>query len=492
MALVARRLGKSVLLLERGRHPRFAIGESSTPLTNLLLEEFADRYDMPWLRPLSKWGTWQSKCPQLPCGLKRGFSFYFHTLNQTWKPRLDRANELLVAASPTDALADTHWFRPDFDAQFVHEAQTLGVDYVDEIELSAPRGGPGDWELTGRRASVLQHFRAVYLIDASGPRGYLSRAWSLPECPWPDFPNTQALFSHFIEVPRWETGRCGTAERPPFPPDAAALHHVFPGGWAWVLRFNQGVTSAGCAVTDELAADLKLARGAPAWDELLVRYPSLGEQFQGAKSIQKFTHVPRLSYRAEKIVGPGWCLLPGAAGFIDPLLSSGFILNLLGLERLARLWEDGVTPDEMNYGAAVEGDLLVTAALVGALYRTMDDPASFRALTLLYFAAASYSETARRLGRPERAPGFLLRQSPGFSEGFQRCLAWAGRVSAARLRTEVGRVIAPFDIAGLCTPGKRNWYGCDAADLLASPEKLGVSQLEILAMLRRVGFPAVG
>ena len=211
MALVARRLGKSVLLLERGRHPRFAIGESSTPLTNLLLEEFADRYDMPWLRPLSKWGTWQSKCPQLPCGLKRGFSFYFHTLKQTWKPRLDRANELLVAASPTDALADTHWFRPDFDAQFVHEAQTLGVDYVDEIELSAPRGGPGDWELTGRRASVFQHFRAAYLIDASGPRGYLSRAWSLPECPWPDFPNTQALFSHFIEVPRWETGRCGTA-----------------------------------------------------------------------------------------------------------------------------------------------------------------------------------------------------------------------------------------------------------------------------------------
>ena len=35
------------MLIERGRHPRFAIGESSTPLANLLLEELADRYDLP-------------------------------------------------------------------------------------------------------------------------------------------------------------------------------------------------------------------------------------------------------------------------------------------------------------------------------------------------------------------------------------------------------------------------------------------------------------
>ena len=36
------RRGWRVALVERGRHPRFAIGESSTPLANLLLEELAD------------------------------------------------------------------------------------------------------------------------------------------------------------------------------------------------------------------------------------------------------------------------------------------------------------------------------------------------------------------------------------------------------------------------------------------------------------------
>ena len=47
LAMIARRLGRSVILLERGRHPRFAIGESTTPLTNLLWEELAQRYELP-------------------------------------------------------------------------------------------------------------------------------------------------------------------------------------------------------------------------------------------------------------------------------------------------------------------------------------------------------------------------------------------------------------------------------------------------------------
>jgi choline dehydrogenase-like flavoprotein len=72
MAMIARRLGRSVVLIERGRHPRFAIGESSTPLANLLLEELARAYDLPMLLPLCKWGAWQRTYPQIACGMKRG------------------------------------------------------------------------------------------------------------------------------------------------------------------------------------------------------------------------------------------------------------------------------------------------------------------------------------------------------------------------------------------------------------------------------------
>ena len=38
-------------------------------------------------------------------------------------------NHFLVAASPHDAIADTHWYRADFDQFLVEQAQKLGVEY---------------------------------------------------------------------------------------------------------------------------------------------------------------------------------------------------------------------------------------------------------------------------------------------------------------------------------------------------------------------------
>src|SRR5438094_5157024 len=91
-AMVARRLGLSVLLLERGSHPRFAIGESSSPLANLLLEQLARRYDLPRLLPLTEYGKWQRTYPEIGCGLKLGFSFYAHTYGRPFVPRVARSN----------------------------------------------------------------------------------------------------------------------------------------------------------------------------------------------------------------------------------------------------------------------------------------------------------------------------------------------------------------------------------------------------------------
>src|SRR5437764_3539484 len=133
MAMIARRLGRSVVLLERGQHPRFVIGESSTPLANLLLEELARRYNLSALLPLAKWGSWQKDHPEIGCGLKRGFTFYHHTFDQPFDPA--RENQLLVGASPHDEIADTHWYRPDFDWFLLREAQNLVVEFLDRCEL---------------------------------------------------------------------------------------------------------------------------------------------------------------------------------------------------------------------------------------------------------------------------------------------------------------------------------------------------------------------
>lgn len=42
---------------------------------------------------------------------------------------------MLVAASPRDEIADTHWYRPDFDHFLVREAQRIGVIYHDQVKI---------------------------------------------------------------------------------------------------------------------------------------------------------------------------------------------------------------------------------------------------------------------------------------------------------------------------------------------------------------------
>src|SRR5688572_15505204 len=138
-ALALRRRNRRVVLIERGRHPRFAIGESTTPLTNLLLEELADRYDLPQVRAFSKWGTWQRTHPHLGCGLKRGFTFMFHRRHEAFVGGAEHERQLLVAASPHDDVADTHWYRPDFDHALVQMAQEAGAIYLDETRIDAMR-----------------------------------------------------------------------------------------------------------------------------------------------------------------------------------------------------------------------------------------------------------------------------------------------------------------------------------------------------------------
>jgi FADH2 O2-dependent halogenase len=116
----------------------------------------------------------------------------------------------------------------------------------------------------------------------------------------------------------------------------------------------------------------------------------------------------------------------------------------------------------------------------------------FKRLTLLYFAAASFSETVRRLGRPSLAPGFLLGAHPDFGPELIACAraASARPRGAARgeLEARIDRAIAPFDAAGLADRGRRDWYPVLAEDVLASAAKLGATPDEVRRLLERTGL----
>jgi len=485
LAAIARRLGRSVVLIERGRHPRFVIGESSTPLANLLLEEIALRHDLPRLLPLCKWGTWRHTYPHIGCGLKRGFSFYHHTATQPWHPDPLHSRELLVAASPSDPIADTHWFRPDFDAFLFSEAAQLGVETLEETHLDPPEFSPASIRIRGRNPQGPVSLRARLLIDASGPRGFLHQSLGLQEPVPPTFPETHAVFGHFENVTRWDVLH-PPAPTPPYAPDDAALHHLFDDGWMWVLRFANGLVSAGFARTGPARSPSAESE----WRSWLDRCPDIARCFESARPVRPLTSLPRLAFRTSVAAGPRWAMLPIAAGFVDPLLSTGFTLSLLGIQRIATLLENIAEPDFDGYASTVLGDLDATFTLVGALYRALPDFDSFRQLAMLYFTSAIWTETARRLGRPECARGFLLRDDPEFSRGFQDCLRLAGNAPAHHVRDAVRRTIEPFNLGGLADDRKQHWYGCDAADLFASAHRIGASHEEIRSLLQRAGFPS--
>ena len=144
------------------------------------------------------------------------------------------------------------------------------------------------------------------------------------------------------------------------------------------------------------------------------------------------------------------------------------------------------------YARITQDELDVTERLVGALYANMGDAALFRRLSLLYFAAASYSEAARRLGRPELAPGFLLHAHPRFGGELRECAALAaGRhrgPERVALSARIDRAIEPFDIAGLLDGTRRGWYPVLARDLVAGASKLDATVDDIYRLLERCGF----
>jgi FADH2 O2-dependent halogenase len=497
--MIARRLGYRVMLLERGRHPRFGIGESASPLAGVVIEQLADRYDLPRLRPLSAFGTWQRTYPDVVCGLKRGFTYFKHERDQRYRVAADASNRLLVAASPSDELSDTHWLRSDVDHFLVREAIDLGAEYVDEVTLERVKDLDGDPVLEGHRHGQPVCLRARFVVDASGPRGFLSRALQIRERGFDGYPATQALFSHFVDVPRCaDLADFDERDAPPYPIDDAALHHVFDGGWMWVLRFGNGVTSAGIAVDEALARELRLADGEAAWQRWLAMYPSIRNQFAGARPIREFTWMPRVADRAAVAEGNGWAMLPSAAAFIDPLFSTGIPMTLLGIERLATILESGTAglktrlyndqrerrgggslDPPVMWGAYNEVTLAEadhTARFIAGCYAAFPRFDVFAAYSMFYFVAASFSEMARRLTPAQPGRGFLFAADPDMAPAIARMSPAAQMpTNVASYAREIAAVCDGFNIAGLCDPTKRNSYGVDLEDTVRGAAKLGLS-----------------
>src|SRR6202044_1125865 len=103
-----------------------------------------------------------------------------------------------------------------------------------------------------------------------------------------------------------------------------------------------------------------------AWQRLVERLQQIESQFKEASACQPFRHMPAISFRSSTIAGKRWAMLPSAAGFVDPLLSTGFALTLTGIERLAQIIHEHRDSADLarqlqGYAQETDGDLLATS-----------------------------------------------------------------------------------------------------------------------------------
>ena len=364
-ALALRQRGRRVALIERGRHPRFAIGESSTPLANLLLEELADRYDLPRIRPFSKWGTWQRTRPGRRLRPEARLQFFFHELGRAVRRRRRRTRSSAARRRQPARRDRRHALVP---ARLRSRARARGGARAAPSTSTrrASRDPAGE-----RRADARGHAPtgarsaspARFVIDASGPRGFLHGALGPGERRRDGCRRRRVSTRTSTASTRWDR-RARRRRAPPYPSTTPALHHVFPGGWIWVLRFNNGITSAGAALTDPLAAALACVRRRSRPGIVCLRgcLP-----FATSSATARADAAVRATRRAWRSAAHGRRRELGAAavgrGVIDPLLSTGFPLTLLGIARLLDLLETTFA------GAGTRGALADTRGHTGGAGR---------------------------------------------------------------------------------------------------------------------------
>ena len=511
LARVARVAGHDVTLVERGSHPRFALGESSTPLAAIALERLAARYGLDDLHALAAYGRWSARLPDLRRGLKRGFTFYRHARGRPFDNDESNRNRLLVAASPDDAAADAHWLREDVDAFLVRRAQGAGVRYLDRTVLEALERHRGRFGLRGARPEGSVRLAADLVVDASGPDGFLARQLPLKAALPSGALHTGLVYGHFRGARPLRRVAGAAFPAGPYPDEPAAVHHLLDEGWMYELAFDHGVVSAGFVIEGADALQSLAERPpAEAFHALARRYPSLAAQYETAVPVRPVAAIPRLQRRLSRAAGDGWALLPHVFQFWSPLFSTGIAWSLLGVERLGLLLERAAGPaaagaDRLaagleRYDALLRAEADHLRRLVEPAYRCRRDFDAFDACAQAYFAAASYNEARQRLCPAPREcggewawSGLLGATDPVLREIVEHASRLLEDGPPEPLIDAVRRVIAPRNLAGLADPARRRLYPADPEALVAAADLLGLTRDEMRSRLPWLrGEPAAG
>ncbi|GAB2589439.1 tryptophan 7-halogenase [Streptomyces capparidis] len=332
LAAVLARNGVRVLLIDAGTHPRFAVGESTIPYTSALTRVIAERYRVPEIAPLATFKGIQRHVSR-NCGKKQNFGFVYHREGGLQDPA--EINQLVI---PAALRTETHLFRQDIDAYLYNIALRYGVHgmpstRVTDVEIDPERG-------VLLRSSDGVEYHARYVVDASGFRSPLAERFDLRENPTRGRHHSRTMFTHMIGVRPFDQAPAAKLHDQPSPWHHGTLHHVFDGGWLWVIPFDnhKGAQNALCSVglTLDPRTHPKGEQSAQQeFDAFLARFPDIAHQFRDAVPARPWVSTGRLQYSSKQTVGERFCLTAHAAGFTDALYSRGLTNSLEVVNALA-------------------------------------------------------------------------------------------------------------------------------------------------------------
>jgi FADH2 O2-dependent halogenase len=333
LACILAKHGVSTLLLEGASHPRFTIGESLIPETGIRLRILGEKYGVPEIGWIGAFHALRDKVSS-NCGVKRSFSYMYHSAGKDHQP--EHVNQLPTLTPPFGP--DSHLFRQDTDSYLATLAVQYGAVFKQQTRIEDLRFENDFVEL---RASGGETFRASYLIDAAGMRSMVSDLLGLRD-EEPRFrTNTRALYTHMLGVKSADLLLDPPgSHKMPSPIGQATMHHVFDGGWIWVIPFNNHRDATNPLTSIGMMLDRRkhpVPQGTPEQEfrRIVSGFPTIARHFSEATAIRPWVGSGRIQYSSPHLLAHRVLQLPHAAAFVDPLYSSGMSVLTVSVDLIA-------------------------------------------------------------------------------------------------------------------------------------------------------------
>jgi flavin-dependent dehydrogenase len=302
-ATLLARAGRRVVVLEREKFPRFHIGESLLPFSTQAFDRLGVREKLDRAFIPKYGGEIISSCGT------RGVRFYF---KDGYRAQRDRAYQ--VTRSEFDKLLLDH--SRENGAEVREETTVKNITFSDDqvkLDIESAEGATATLE-------------ARYLLDCSGRQTVVGNYYNLKKT----YEHLQkfSVFAHYENVDR-------------LPGINATLIRMVRGldRWFWMIPLTDTRTSIGVVMD---TATFRAAKLAPeeALEQFIAEQPLMVERMRNAKRVSPVYSAGDYSYRNTKLSGNRWLLAGDAAGFIDPVFSSGVFLAIMSAEKAADTIEE--------------------------------------------------------------------------------------------------------------------------------------------------------